>query len=90
VALAEVMISPGNWIVADVDGVVVIGTTQLQNVLQAGEARPAKEQRMLKALRDGHTTADLLSLDLDKVQGTRFPSEGSDHGQLPAGFNCHW
>jgi len=45
VALAEMMISPGDWIVADVDGVVVIGTTQLQNVLQAGEARTAKEER---------------------------------------------
>lgn len=75
VALAEVMISPGDWIVADVDGVVVIGTTQLQNVLRAGEARAAKKQRMLKALRDGHTTADLLSLDLDKVQGQVFPAK---------------
>jgi 4-hydroxy-4-methyl-2-oxoglutarate aldolase len=75
VTLADVTISPGDWIVADVDGVVAIRASQLPDVVHAGEARAAKEQHMLKSLRDGRTTADLLSLDLGKVQRNAFSTE---------------
>jgi 4-hydroxy-4-methyl-2-oxoglutarate aldolase len=64
-----VEVAPGDWVVGDVDGVVVIPQPQLEDVLEAGTARFENEQRLLAELRAGVTTLELLNLDpsgLDK------------------------
>ena len=69
VRAGDVDVSPGDWVVGDVDGVVVIPAASLDDVLAAGAARAANEQRLFAALRDGATTMELLKLDrggLDK------------------------
>lgn len=63
VELAGVRVEQGDWVVADSDGVVVVPQAKLQEVLEAGEERVAKEAAMLAALRAGLTTLELLELD---------------------------
>ena len=63
-------VCPGDWVVADADGVVVIAAARVAEVLEAGRARAAKEQRMFEELRAGRTTVELLALDPSAVQET--------------------
>ena len=65
--VAGVIVSTGDWIVGDRDGVVVIRHDQLSDVLGAGRERAAKEASMFTALRSGSTTVDLLGLDTSVV-----------------------
>ena len=56
-----------DWIVADRDGVVVVPWASLDVVVDAGEAREAKESGFFDALRSGATTVELLGLDASLV-----------------------
>jgi 4-hydroxy-4-methyl-2-oxoglutarate aldolase len=70
VEVGDVEIAPGDLIVGDSDGVVVIPADRLDEVLAAGEAREAKEQAMFTQLRAGATTIDLLGLDVIRIDGS--------------------
>jgi 4-hydroxy-4-methyl-2-oxoglutarate aldolase len=61
--VGEVEVVLDDWIVADADGVTVISHTHLDDVLDAGRARAAKEEHFFHELRAGRTTLQLLSLD---------------------------
>lgn len=63
VRVGDVAVAPGDWVVADADGVTVVPGAAFDEVVAAGRARAAKEQQMFAALRDGATTIDLLALD---------------------------
>jgi 4-hydroxy-4-methyl-2-oxoglutarate aldolase len=63
VTVGGVEITPGDWIVGDADGVVVIAAADLEAVLDAGQARAAAEQAIFAKLREGATTVDLFALD---------------------------
>lgn len=63
-----VEVGPGDWIVGDVDGVTVVPTAALDDVLAAGEARAEKERQMFASLRSGATTVELLGLDPSPVR----------------------
>jgi 4-hydroxy-4-methyl-2-oxoglutarate aldolase len=65
--LGGVAVNTGDWIVGDRDGVVVIPGDRLDDVLDAGRRRAAKEEEMFAALRRGSTTVDLLDLDTGPV-----------------------
>ena len=56
-------VQTGDWLVGDADGVTVVATTELDDVLAAGTARAEREQALFAALRDGKTTLELLDLD---------------------------
>jgi 4-hydroxy-4-methyl-2-oxoglutarate aldolase len=58
-----VLVSAGDWVVGDRDGVTVVPGESLQAVLDAGRARANKEAGMFEKLRAGSTTLELLSLD---------------------------
>jgi 4-hydroxy-4-methyl-2-oxoglutarate aldolase len=60
-------VSPGDWIVADADGVTVLPASRLDDILAAGRTRADKEARMFTELRAGATTIDLLGLDPSSV-----------------------
>ena len=62
-----VAVVTGDWIVADRDGVVVVPSASLDAVMDAGEAREAKESGFFDALRGGATTVELLGLDASLV-----------------------
>jgi len=63
VTVGGTVVRAGDWVVGDVDGVVVIDADRLDEVLAAGRSRAAREQELFARLRDGATTVDLLGLD---------------------------
>ena len=50
VTVGDVIVEPGDWIVADVDGVVVVPGAALDDVLTAGRARADKESALFEEL----------------------------------------
>jgi 4-hydroxy-4-methyl-2-oxoglutarate aldolase len=69
VTVGDVAVEPGDWIVADVDGVVVLPGTELDAVLGSGRARAEKEARLFAVLRSGGTTVEEFGLDVSLVEG---------------------
>ena len=63
VRVGGVVVSAGDWVVADVDGVTFVPVAELERVLTAGRAREEKEAGFFEALRSGATTVELLRLD---------------------------
>ena len=68
VEVAGVTVAPGDWVVGDVDGVVIVPGDQLGEVADAGQARAAAEDGYFTALRSGATTVDLLGLDASRIE----------------------
>ena len=69
VTVGDVEVEPGDWIVADVDGVVVLPGAELAAVMAAGRARTDKEAALFTVLRDGGTTVEEFGLDASLVEG---------------------
>ncbi len=63
-----VVVSAGDWVVADVDGVTFVPGDELESVLAAGRAREAKEAGFFESLRAGKTTVELLGLDASLIR----------------------
>jgi 4-hydroxy-4-methyl-2-oxoglutarate aldolase len=55
-------INPGDLVVGDRDGVVVVAADELDEVIAACEAYEAKEEDMRARIRQGKTTVDILGL----------------------------
>jgi 4-hydroxy-4-methyl-2-oxoglutarate aldolase len=60
--MTGVPIAAGDWVVADDDGVVVIPSARIDDVLAAGEASAQKEADFMARLARGESTVDLLGL----------------------------
>jgi 4-hydroxy-4-methyl-2-oxoglutarate aldolase len=65
--IGGVLVSSGDWVVADGDGVTFVPGDALDAVLAAGRARETKETGFFEALRSGSTTLELLGLDASLV-----------------------
>jgi 4-hydroxy-4-methyl-2-oxoglutarate aldolase len=57
--IGEILVHPGDWVVGDEDGVVVIPRDRLAAVAAAGRLRVEKEAQLLQQLREGKRTLDL-------------------------------
>ncbi|PKW18224.1 4-carboxy-4-hydroxy-2-oxoadipate aldolase/oxaloacetate decarboxylase [Saccharopolyspora spinosa] len=57
-----VTINPGDVVVGDADGVVVVPAGDVEWVIELSEAREQKEARFRTALRDGQSLVELMSL----------------------------
>jgi 4-hydroxy-4-methyl-2-oxoglutarate aldolase len=68
VVVAGVPVAPGDWVVGDVDGVVIVPGGRLADVADAGRARAAAEEGYFTALRAGGTTVGLLGLDASFIE----------------------
>ena len=68
VRVGGVEVAPGDWVVGDVDGVTVVRSDRLTDVLAAGRARAEREAGLFEQLRDGRTTVDLLGLDPSAIE----------------------
>jgi 4-hydroxy-4-methyl-2-oxoglutarate aldolase len=62
VTVGGAAIDPGDLLVLDADGGVVVERARTAEVLEASEARQAREEAMLPRLRAGELTADLHGL----------------------------
>jgi 4-hydroxy-4-methyl-2-oxoglutarate aldolase len=62
VVCAGAQVHPGDVIVADQDGVVVVPGTRVEEVAQLGEQRRAKEERTRARLRSGEKGLDMYNL----------------------------
>jgi 4-hydroxy-4-methyl-2-oxoglutarate aldolase len=67
VRVGGIVVSAGDWVVGDVDGVTFVPVGAVDEVLAAGRAREAKEAGFFEALRDGRTTVELLGLDASLI-----------------------
>ena len=63
-----VLVEPGDWVVGDADGVVVVPGATIADVINAGRVRAAKEAAMFRALWEGKTTLELLGLDPSPIR----------------------
>jgi 4-hydroxy-4-methyl-2-oxoglutarate aldolase len=63
VSCAGCIVSPGDIIVADESGIVVIAPGEAAAIAERAEERVAKEAAMMEELRRGRTTLELLGLD---------------------------
>jgi 4-hydroxy-4-methyl-2-oxoglutarate aldolase len=76
VVCAGAMINPGDVIVADADGVVVVPREKAGHVAQASEQRIAKEERSRQRLRTGELGLDFYGLRAKLVElGVEFVDE---------------
>jgi 4-hydroxy-4-methyl-2-oxoglutarate aldolase len=69
VTVGDVAVEPGDWVVGDVDGVVVVPGAELDAVLTAGRARATKEEALFRVLRAGGSTVEEFGLDTGLVDG---------------------
>ncbi|SDO24453.1 4-hydroxy-4-methyl-2-oxoglutarate aldolase [Janthinobacterium sp. OK676] len=63
VTIGDVAIDPGDVIVGDQDGVVVVKRNEVDAVLRKSRQREEKEAQFRQQIRDGATTVDLLGLE---------------------------
>jgi len=62
VIIGQVLIRPGDFVVGDDDGVVVIPLAVASQVLEAAEARVQKETRIIQRVKQGELTVDVFDL----------------------------
>jgi 4-hydroxy-4-methyl-2-oxoglutarate aldolase len=72
--VAGIPVAPGDWVVGDIDGVVVVPSDRLDATLAAGQQRATAEAGYFNALREGSTTVELLGLDASLIEVG--PTEG--------------
>jgi 4-hydroxy-4-methyl-2-oxoglutarate aldolase len=68
IALGDVTVRTGDWLVGDADGIVAINPEARDDVIAAARAREAKELGMFDRLRAGATTVELLGLDVSSIR----------------------
>jgi regulator of RNase E activity RraA len=61
VQIGGVQVRPGDWIIADGSGVVVIAKEHADEVIKAAEAIVAREEAMAEAVRSGRTILDVMT-----------------------------
>ena len=63
VAVAGVVVAPGDYVVADDDGVVCIAAARVHEVLAAAMARAEREEHIMAGLVEGGTTFELMGIE---------------------------
>jgi 4-hydroxy-4-methyl-2-oxoglutarate aldolase len=56
------VIHPGDWIVADADGVVALASATVEDVLERARRRTAAEVDVIARLKRGETTMEIFGL----------------------------
>jgi 4-hydroxy-4-methyl-2-oxoglutarate aldolase len=56
ISIGDILIEPGDLVRGDLDGVVVVPRTRIDEVTQKSRERDAKEAKVMERLRAGETT----------------------------------
>jgi 4-hydroxy-4-methyl-2-oxoglutarate aldolase len=80
VRVGDITVEPGDWVVGDADGVVVVPVATTAAVIEAGRARAEKEGGFFRELRAGATTLELLGLDDTLIEGADAPLARTGEG----------
>jgi 4-hydroxy-4-methyl-2-oxoglutarate aldolase len=59
ITIGDVFINPGDFIVGDRDGVVVVPAARIEEVIEKATAREAKEENTRRQLREGKTSLEI-------------------------------
>jgi 4-hydroxy-4-methyl-2-oxoglutarate aldolase len=62
IVCAGALVRPGDYVVADEDGVVVVPPEEVEDVLRRARERDQREAEIMERLRAGELTVDLLGL----------------------------
>ncbi|MFV3126163.1 RraA family protein [Niveispirillum sp. KHB5.9] len=62
ITLGETTINPGDWVLGDADGVVVIPASRAADIVEKAEGRDAAEQAIFARLRAGDSTIAIYNL----------------------------
>jgi 4-hydroxy-4-methyl-2-oxoglutarate aldolase len=63
IRIGDVTVRPGDLVVGDVDGVVVIPSADVTEVLRASDERDEREETVIRRVRAGESTLDIFGLD---------------------------
>ncbi len=69
ITVGDVAVEPGDWVVGDGDGVVILPGASLDATIAEGQTRAAKEDAWFAELKGGSTTIELLDLDTTPIRG---------------------
>jgi 4-hydroxy-4-methyl-2-oxoglutarate aldolase len=70
IVIGGIMVRPGDWVVGDNDGVMVIPVERIETVVGAAQQRMAKESRVAELLKTGMTVLDATRLAGAELAGT--------------------
>ncbi len=68
IMICGISVQPGDWIVADADGVVVIPLDEFVSIYEGAHAKAGREPAILEGLTAGRTTLDLFGLDASTIR----------------------
>ena len=63
ILIGDVLINPGDIIIGDRDGVVVVPQNRIKEAIEKSAAREAKEENVRKQLREGKTSIQIYGWD---------------------------
>jgi 4-hydroxy-4-methyl-2-oxoglutarate aldolase len=61
--IGGITVHPGDLVLGDADGVVVVARQEIEKVLSACQLRAAKEEKIIAELKNGKSTLELYGLD---------------------------
>ncbi|MEJ8827348.1 RraA family protein [Variovorax humicola] len=67
VVIDGVVVNPGDWVLGDADGVVVIPAAEAESVLNQSIEREAKERAIIERIRQGARTLDVYNFGGNEV-----------------------
>jgi 4-hydroxy-4-methyl-2-oxoglutarate aldolase len=79
VVIGDAVVRPGDWLVGDADGVVVVPYDRLEECCDAAAQRADKESAIFARLQNGATTIDLLGLNPASIE-VALADRGDDGG----------
>lgn len=68
VRVGGIRVEPGDWVVGDDDGVVVLPGADLERIVAAASAKAGREPELIAAIESGATTIEVLDLDDSSVR----------------------
>jgi regulator of RNase E activity RraA len=67
IAIGDVTVTPGDFVVADASGVVFIAQVEIERVLEAAEAIAERERAMVAALREGTPIGQVMGRNYETM-----------------------